>query len=169
MATKFITSLNDIMLEWADKQGVTEIDLEKAAEYAIQTKQYQRQPKSIKKQCMEDMARALSQQHHLDPQGRKIRTRKPFKMDYIGEQLTLWVDVRYAKPPIAQKVYEQDHAAIGNDVKRHSIETQSYNDNNPFGAKLSEFDYDYNYVAEEARVTGQYDDSFDDEDFNFDE
>lgn len=40
---------------------------------------------------------------------------------------------------------------------------QSYDDNNRYGATLPLFDYNFNHVAADARMTREYDDSYDDD------
>lgn len=166
MAVSFNAQMLDIAEEWAIENGVDEIDIDKVFEWAIETKRYQRKPISLKQQFKAELRKALSQQTHTDPQGRKIRTNKPVKIDWLGEQLTLWVDVRKAQPNIALKAFERDYEAIKNDVKRQSVEMQSYDDNNRFGATLPLFDYDFNQISADARLSGEYDDSYDDEEFD---
>jgi hypothetical protein len=163
MAVSFNAQMLDIAQEWANEHDVDEIEIDKVYEWAIATGRYQRKPISLKQQFKAEMRQALTQQQHIDPQGRKIRTRKPVKLDWQGEQLTLWIDVRIAKPAIALKAFERDYEGIKNDVKRQSVEMQSYDDNNRYGATLTLFDYDFNQVAADARMTGEYDDSYDDD------
>jgi hypothetical protein len=166
MAVSFNTQMADLAQEWAIENGVEEIDIDKVYEWATSTGKYQRKPISLKQQFKAEMRKALAQQTHIDPQGRKIRTRKPVKLDWLGEQLTLWIDVRTAKPAIAEKAFQRDYEGIKNDVKRQSVEMQSYDDNNRYGATLPLFDYDFNQVAADARMTGEYDDSYDDDDLD---
>lgn len=154
----------DIAQEWAIDNGVEEIDIDKVFEWAIVTGRYQRKPISLKQQFKTEMRKALQQQQHTDPQGRKVRSIKPVKLDWYGEQLTLWIDVRIAKPAIALKAFERDYEAVKNDVKRTSVEMQSYDDNNRYGATLPVFNYDLNQIAADARMSGEYDDTYNDED-----
>jgi hypothetical protein len=64
---------------------------------------------------------------------------------------------------VVKDAFTQSWEGIANDVKRHSIEKQSYDLNNAYGASLPMFDYNFNQVAEEARLSGEYDDSYTDE------
>jgi hypothetical protein len=166
MATLYMR-LNDIMEEWASAHGTDTIDVELASEWAIETGRYHREPISAKKQCMQDMRRALQQETYLDPQGNEIRTKHAVR-NYKGQQTTLWVDVRIGKPAVVKEAFTQSWQGIANDVKRHSIEKQSYDLNNTYSASLPMFDYNFNQQAEEARVSGEYDDSFDDDDHDND-
>lgn len=162
MAT-ITVKLNDIMEEWASAHGTDTIDVDQAAEWAVRTGRYQREPISAEKQCKQDMRRALQQDNYLDPQGNKVRTKHAVK-NYKGQQTSLWVDVRIGKPAIVKEAFEQSWQGIANDVKRHSIEKQSYDLNNAYGATLPLFDYNFNQQAEDARMSGEYDDSYNDDD-----
>ena len=67
-------------------------------------------------------------------------------------------------PDLMAQAFEQSLDAIKNDVKRHSIETHSYDLNNIYNATLPLFDYDFTQVAEEAKMTGEYDDNYEPDD-----
>jgi hypothetical protein len=62
------------------------------------------------------------------------------------------------------EVFQQDLDVIKNHVKRHSIEKHSYDLNNIYNETLPLFDYDFRQVAEEAMLTGEYDDTYEPED-----
>ena len=98
--------------------------------------------------------------------GNKVRTTHAIR-NYKGEQLelpgTIWIDVRTAKPDLVQEVFQQEWDGVANYVKRHAIETQSYDRNNPYGATLLPFEYDFTAQAEDAKMSGEYDDSYDDD------
>lgn len=160
----FNQKLLDIMQEWQLVHEQDVIDIDAAAKWAVETKRYQKPPMTMEQQCRIDMRRALQQSHYIDNQGNKVRAKHAVKIEYNGEQLTLYVDSRTAKPDLMQKTFDQIWKAIANDVKRHSIETQSYDLNNPYGETLSLFDYNFNGQAEEARMTGEYEEPDDDDD-----
>lgn len=160
----FNQQMLDIMKEWQVEHGEDVIDIDAAAKWAVETKRYQRAPMTMEQLCKIDMRRALQQSHYIDPQGNRVRAKHAVKIEYKGEQIVLYVDSRTAKPDLMQQTFDQIWKAIGNDVKRHSIEKQSYDLNNPYGETLSLFDYNFNAQAEEARMSGEYDDSGDDED-----
>jgi hypothetical protein len=86
----------------------------------------------------------------------------------VGEQMELpiivYVDPRTAKPDLMTEAFNQSLDAIKNDVKRHSIETHSYDLNNIYNATLPLFDYDFSQVAEDAKMTGKYDDNYEPDD-----
>jgi hypothetical protein len=156
----------DIMQEWAIETGATEIDVDRAAEWAIANKKYQRLPISAIEQCKRDMRRSLQQSTYTDPQGNEVRTMHAVR-NWKGQQMTLWIDVRTAKPDVMFEALKQSHNGVANDVKRLAIEKHSYDLNNPYGATLPELSFDFTAVAEEAKLSGEYDDTYD-EDFDGD-
>jgi len=156
--------MTDIMREWQIETGAEVIDVDAASAWAIDTGKYKRKPPSMQQLCKQDMKRALQHSHYTDPQGSKVRTMHAVKLAFVGEQRPLYIDIRTAKPDIMQMSFDQNFERIANDVRRHSIETQSYDNNNPYGATLTLFNYDFNQHAKDARMSGEYDDSYNDED-----
>ena len=162
-------SFNDDMVriahEWAEQEGASAIDAAAAADYALQQKLYDRQPPSQRELCIRDMRRALQQAKFTDAQGNVVRAKHALRI--VGEQLELpiiiYVDPRTAKPDQMYGAFQQSLDAIKNDVKRHAIETRSYDLNNIYNATLPFFDYDLNGVAKEAKLTGAYDDSYEED------
>jgi hypothetical protein len=161
MARTYNGQLLEIVKEWMEAEGADVANLDKASEWACKTGRYQRQPISMQKQCKREMAIAMRHAKHIDPQNRKVRSKHPIEIEYEGEQLTFWVDLRTAKPEQMELAFKKSWQAIGNDIKRHSIDHASYNDNNLYGAEIPLFDYNFNADAEEARLTGEYDDEGD--------
>ena len=161
----------DIMQEWADETGSEVIDVDAASDWAIETGKYKRLPVTPKQQCMRDMRRSLQQTSYKDPQGNEIRIMHAVK-NYKGEQMelpiTIYVDVRTGKPDLVYEAFKQSFYGIANDVRRHAIEKQSYDLNNLYGATLPLFDYDFTAQAEDARMSGEYDDTYDEDEDDLD-
>src|SRR5437762_3353214 len=106
MATSYEVRMFDLTQEWARETGATEIDVEAAAEWALARGKYRRLPVSQKQQCMRDMRRSLQQVTYTDPQGNEVRIMHAVR-NWKGEQLTLWVDVRTAKPEMMEEALQQ--------------------------------------------------------------
>jgi hypothetical protein len=163
-------SFNDDLVriaeEWAKQEGAAAIDVEAAADYALKKRRYQRQPPTQRELCIRDMRRALQQAKYTDEQGNVVRAKHALRI--VGEQtefqFVVYVDPRTAKPDQMYEVFSQNLEAIKNDVKRHSIEKHSYDLNNIYNATLPLFDYNFNAIAEEAKMTGEYDDSYEEDD-----
>jgi hypothetical protein len=163
-------SFNDEMVriaeEWAKREGASAIDAEAAADYALKHRLYDREPPTKRDLCVRDMRRALQQVKYTDAQGNEVRAKHALRI--VGEQLELpiivYVDPRTAKPEPMHQAFEQSLEAIKNDVKRHAIETHSYDLNNIYNATLPGFDYNFTVVAEDAKMTGEYDDNYESDD-----
>jgi hypothetical protein len=164
-------SFNDELVriahEWAEQEGASAIDAEAAADYALEHKRYDRQPPTQRELCIRDMRRALQQAKFTDAQGNVVRAKHALRI--VGEQLELpitivYVDPRTAKPDQMCEAFKQSLEAIKNDVRRHSIEKRSYDLNNIYNATLPLFDYDFRQVAEDAMLTGEYDDTYEADD-----
>lgn len=154
-----------IMQLWQNLNNTDDIDYKAISAWAVEQGYYKKKPITAEEQCEADLRKAIKHATYKDPQGHKVRIFGIPRVEFEGEILTLSPqDMRYAKPEIAQNVFELNYKGIANDVKRHSIEKQSYDDNNPYGATLPLFDYDFNQVAANAVMTGQYDDTYDEED-----
>lgn len=162
----FYDEMVKIADEWAEQEGAAVIDAEAAADYALKHKLYQRQPPTQRELCIRDMRRALQQAKFTDAQGNVVRAKHALRV--AGEQMEfpfiVYVDPRTAKPDQMFEVFQQSLEAIKNDVKRHSIEKHSYDLNNIYNATLPLFDYDFRQVAEDAKMTGEYDDSYEEDD-----
>lgn len=154
---------------WQKINNTNEIDYKAISKFAKDHKLVKIQPLSVEEQIEQRLREAVKRATYIDPQGRKVRIFGIPRVIFEGELLTLSpVDMRVTKPDIAKTVQDANFEGIGNDVKRHSVETESYNENNPYGATLPFYNYDFNHLAEQARIDGQYDDSFDEDDFNED-
>jgi hypothetical protein len=163
-------SFNDKLLkiaeDWQEQEGASAIDVEAVADYALKHKLYDRPLQTKRELCVRDLRRALQHAIHVDAQGMVVRSKRALRI--VGEQLDLpliiYVDPRTAKPDQMLDVFQQDLDVIKNHVKRHSIEKHSYDLNNIYNATLPLFDYDFRQVAEEAMLTGEYDDTYEPED-----
>src|SRR6266705_1010502 len=164
--TSYNQRLLDLCQEWQDETGSDVIDVDAVSDWALAKGRYQRLPISAKQQCMSDLRRSLQQSTYKDLQGNEVRTMHAVR-NYQGEQMelpiTIWIDSRTAKPDLMQEALQQIWDGIANDVRRHAIETQSYNLNNLYGAQLSLFAYDFTDQAEDAKMSGVYDDTYKDD------
>lgn len=162
--------LLEILRLWQESEDTEVIDFKAATKFAIDNDLYQKEPISTEKQCEADLRRVVKRATYKNARGEKIRIFGAVRLTYQGEQLPLeYVDMRIVKPEIAKDVFDQNYARIKSDVRRHSIEKQSYDDYNPFQTQLPFYDYNFNQDAADARLTGEYDDSYEeDEDKDLD-
>lgn len=146
---------------YQEEMGVTAVDIDAVATWAINRGKYSRPPKSMKQQAKEDISRALRASRHTDPQGRVVRTMHPVPVpSLLGEQQQLefvWVDMRDAQPIEMRSALAYRRQLILSDVKRHKDDTDSYNENNRHGEQIGLFDYDFNKDVQEASMPATYD------------
>lgn len=173
MARSQVKKSTDLIRLWQNLHKTEEVDYGAITKWAIEKGYYEKTPPTQEELCEADLRRAVKKATWVNPRGEKIRIYGIPRLVFEGEVLTSApVDMRYAKPEIAKNVQDANYQGIENDVKRHSIETRSYNENNPYQERLPLYDYNFNVAATEALTTGQhnasfdYDDSFDEEEFD---
>lgn len=156
-----------ILSDWQAENDTNVIDFKACSVWANETGRYQKPPIPPEKQCEAELRRVVKRATYTNARGEKIRIYGAARLSYLGEQLPLfYVDMRIAKPDVAKDVFDHNYERIKNDVRRHSIEKQSYDDFNPYAAQLPFYDYDFNQSAEDARMTGEYDDSYEEDDLD---
>ena len=150
--------LQAMVHEYMIEHGLEVVNLDDVAAWAIATRRYQRQPKTMKQTAKEEIARALRAERHVDPQGRTVRTMHPIPVKVEGEQGALWewVDMRTAPPDRMRAAFSYRRQAIVSDVLRHKDDVDSFNDNNLFGVQIPLFDYDFNKDVAESGLPTDY-------------
>lgn len=173
MGMKYKTPTSILILKlWQSKFQTEENDVVAASIWGTQPEQdglYPKSPITRQKRLEDEMRKALKRSRHTDPQGRtKVKTygSLPLFDPETGKESFTYIDMRRANESQGKKILDHEHAGIANDVKSHSISRQSFNDNNLFGAELPLYDYNFNAIAEDAALTGEYDDSFDRDGFD---
>src|SRR5688572_20680614 len=103
------------------------------------------------------LADALKHERVTDPQGRTVRRwHSERKITSQGEQLVLWDDIDHIKPPMMRASLQQRRSDIAHDMKRLVDDQDSYNDNNPYKAKLPPIVQDLGPDVEEMRAAETY-------------
>ena len=158
--------------EWAEKEGLDGIEVEPFADYALANNLIPRVPLTLKQQTMRDVRKALQTATYVDEQGKTVRAKhavRIYQMELPNMTPRIeYIDPRTAKPDKMEVAMDQSHQGIQDYVKRHAIEKQSYDLNNPYNAKLRNYDYDFNLVAEDARMSGEYADEYDPDEYDRD-
>lgn len=71
------------IMEWAQKEGIEDIEAEAFAEYAVTNRIPLRQPHTLLQQTIKDASRALQKATFIDPQGNKVRARHAIRIDQL--------------------------------------------------------------------------------------
>ncbi len=159
-----------IIQYWQNKNNTHEVDYKAITEYTRDNNLLPVRPITVEEQIEASLRKAVKAARWTNPKGKKVKIYGHPRLMFDGEIITLPpVDMRYARPDIAQTVFDADYDDMANDVKSHAINHESYNDNNPFQAKLQGYDYDFNQIAQEACESGVYDDSFDESELDEDD
>ncbi|HWN10792.1 MAG TPA: hypothetical protein VNO50_16250 [Pyrinomonadaceae bacterium] len=158
------------IVEWAEREGVEDIEVEQFSDYAIANRLPLRPPITFKQQTMRDVARALQKKTYIDPQGNEVRTKHAVRVPQMNlpnmPPRVEYVDSRTGKPDKMEMSMDQFYELIESTVKRHAVTTNSYNLNNPWEAKLKDYNYDFSVIAEDARMSGNYRDEIDPDEFD---
>jgi hypothetical protein len=150
--------LQGMIHQYMEEKGVSEVDLDEVAEWAVASGLYQKEPISIVKQCREQLSEACRSEHFQDPQGRDVRVMHPVRIHDGPKQMVFWADFRTAKPGHMRLSFQQRRRAILADCRAHKIDVESYNDNNSFNVKLPLFSYNFDPDLKEMDMPTQYKD-----------
>lgn len=130
------------------------------AGWAIREGLWKPPPKNLIDQCAGEIASAMRDEFFVDPQGRTVRKKHPFREieelpDGKHKQLFLWVDTADAKPDEMEKAFQFGRKLIVGDCKQLKTDVDSYNDNNPHG-KYIEICFDFRDDLKEAEQPTVY-------------
>jgi hypothetical protein len=156
--------LQAMVHDYMEAMGVSEVDLDEVAAWAVSTGRYQRPPVSIIKQCREQLSEACRSEHFTDPQGRDVRQMHPVKVYDGSKQMVFWADFRTARPSHMRLSFQQRRQAILADCNAHKVDVDSYNDNNAFQVKLPGFSYNFDPDMAEQNLPTEYIDDKPEED-----
>ncbi len=85
-------------------------------------------PSSIVKRFADDIACAMREDYITDPQGRTVRAKHAARILKDGEQMTLWEDIRTAKPQHMQIAFQQRRQQIVGDCRQLKTDVDSFNE-----------------------------------------
>ena len=107
-------------------------------------------------QCAEEIASAMRLEFYIDPQGREVRKKHPYREvielpDGKHEQRFLWIDMEdpNLKHEEAEMALQYGRKLISGDCKKLKTSVDSYNDNNKHG-KYIEMSFNFAEDMEEA-------------------
>lgn len=138
---------------------VTEFDPEEVARWMIDTGRYVEAPGSKVKRCKKELTKMLRAERLTDPQGRDVRAMLGARYkNEQGEFWSKWAPLYESRPEHARLSLQQWRRSFRGEVILHERTTQSYNDNNVWGAQLPLFDYNMNKDIDEAKMPEHYPD-----------
>lgn len=99
------------------------------ATWAIEQGLWQAHRDALVVQCAEELSRAMREEYHTDPQGRRVRTKHAARMRVNGQQTTLWGDIRTADRKHMEVAFANRRAQIVGDCRQLKNDVDSFNQN----------------------------------------
>jgi hypothetical protein len=99
------------------------------AGWAISKKLWRPPSSTIIDECAEQLARAMREEHIVDPQGRTVRAKHVARIEKNGKQLRLWDDIRRADRQHMEIAFQQRRQQIVGDCRQLKTDIDSYNEN----------------------------------------
>ncbi len=100
------------------------------AAWAILKKLWLPQPSAMIDQCANQLARAMREEHIIDPQGRTVRAKHVVRgKNQNGEQTAFWDDIRTISEQNMQISSQQRRLQIVGDCRQQKIDVDSINEN----------------------------------------
>jgi len=122
------------------------------AAWAVRKRIWQPQPSSIIDQCANQLAKAMREEHIVDPQGRNVRAKHVAKTARDGEQVPLWADIRTASREHMSIAFQQRRQQIVGDCKQLKTDLDSFNENRNMHDPIQMI-FDFTYDLEEAMAS----------------
>jgi hypothetical protein len=99
------------------------------ARWAIDKQLWQIHPGAVIRQCADQIANAMREEFHTDPQGRKVRLLHAAPYPKNGRQYLLWDDMRTASYKHMRMAFQQRRQQVVMDCHQLKMDVDSYNDN----------------------------------------
>ena len=87
------------------------------------------QRSTIVNRLAEEFSRAMRAEFHIDPQGRRVRTKHMATYERGGQQYALWADIRVASRDHMERSFQQRRQGIVGDCRQLKADVDSYNQN----------------------------------------
>ncbi|MGA2464409.1 MAG: hypothetical protein ABSH06_08665 [Thermodesulfobacteriota bacterium] len=119
--------------------------------WAVSQKLWKPPASTIIDECANQLARAMREEHIVDPQGRTVRAKHVARIERNGEQLRLWDDIRRASRQHMEVAFQQRRQQIVGDCRQLKTDIDSYNENKT-PTKPIQMVFDFTLDLKEAEV-----------------
>lgn len=102
------------------------------ARWMIRNRKWDKGERTMVELCARDVSRAMREEYHTDPQGRRVRTKHAAKFPAPGTedgQMTLWHDIRNAPREFMDRAFKGRRNQIVGDCVQLNTDVKSYNEN----------------------------------------
>jgi hypothetical protein len=161
--TTYKEALQDIVEKYRESGEAWPADRNTIAAWAYRNGLWEPSRKSAVQQLAQDLGRAMREEYIEDAQGRRVRKLHARRIDTLqasGEykQITVWDDIRSAKPEHMHMSFQQRRLMVLGDCHQLKTDVESYNDNfNP--AKPVQIHFDFSEDLEEMDMPSDYPES----------
>jgi hypothetical protein len=100
---------------------------EEIADWAIKNERWRPHPAAIRRQCAEDLARAMREEYITDRYGRRVRAKHVARVVEGGKQMSLWADIRTAPRQHMVVAFGQRRQQIVGDCRQLKLDVDSFN------------------------------------------
>lgn len=121
-----------------NKWPATKWDL---ADWAISTGRFQPKPRDFHAICASEFVSSWREQYHVDPQGRRVRTKHAYAVDRAlpdgtTQQMVLWDDMKNMAPKEMRSAAQLRREQILGDCRQLHNDVGSYNENHAKGSPI---------------------------------
>jgi hypothetical protein len=142
------------------------VELDDVAKWAIAQGLWVRPPTPPEVTLRKELSRAMRNEYVIDPQGREVRKNHVVfteeKTPQGIKRRAKWYTNQTAPPEPMRISLQIRRRSSLSDVLQIVLDFDSYNDNNPFNAKLPAMDFNYNKDIEEMSLPSEYEESSED-------
>lgn len=160
LARSFNSALLDVIPAYREAAERWPATARELAVFAINNGYWKPQPSKLVSLCTRDIARAMREEKHLDPQGRTVRTMHAAKNTRVNDdgsetQLVLWEDIRKAGREHMEVAFQQRRNRLLSGCKQLKTDVDSFNENNSL-YKTIQMVFDFTKDLEELEQPGEY-------------
>lgn len=121
-----------LVADYREEGGAWPASARDIAKWMIRTNRWDKGESTLIEICARDVARAMREEYHTDPQGRRVRTKHAAKFPAPGAedgQLTIWDDIRTAPREFMERAFMGRRNQVVGDCIQLNTDVKSYNEN----------------------------------------
>ena len=153
MALTYTEQMQRIVRTYRERGNAWPASTKELGAWAIGEGLWRPNPTAVLEMCANDLARAMREEHIVDPQGRSVRAKHAARVDHDGSQMMLWDDIRTAPREFLHVAFQQRRQQIVGDCKQLKSDIDSFNENRAEQPIQIEFDFTAD-LAELAALEG---------------
>lgn len=130
--SRYYEQMQKLVEEYRDAGNPWPAKSRDMASWLIRNNKWNRGESTIIDLCARDISRAMREEYHTDPQGRRVRTKHAAKFPAPGTeegQMTLWHDIRNAPRKFMECSFANRRNQIVGDCVQLNTDVKSYNEN----------------------------------------